>query len=147
MPVAAPTVAFAVADEVHTPPASPDALLRAAVAVGQTVKVPVIAPALGSGFTVTTLVAAAVPQLLVTVYDIVDVPASTPVTMPDEAPIVAVAVLNDVQTPPASPPEDTRDVVTVGQTTALPVIIPTSGNGLTDMALTTVIVPQAFVFA
>ncbi len=53
--------------EVHTPPASPVGLLNAAVAKGHVTGVPVTAPAFGSGFTVTILVAATVPQLLVTV--------------------------------------------------------------------------------
>ena len=51
----------------HTPPASPVASARVMFAVGHTTSPPVIAPAFGSGFTVTAAVAAAVPQLLVTV--------------------------------------------------------------------------------
>ena len=60
-----PIVAVAVVTELHTPP--PAALLKVVVLVGHTVNMPVIVPALGDGLTVTTLVAAAVPQLLVTV--------------------------------------------------------------------------------
>ncbi len=60
-------VAVAVETDVHTPPASPVGLLSPLVPEGHVVNAPVIAPALGSGFTVTILVAAAVPQLLVTV--------------------------------------------------------------------------------
>ena len=59
-----PTVARAVLLLDHTPP--PAALLRAVVDPAQTVVVPVIEPALGSGLTVTAVVALAVPQLLVT---------------------------------------------------------------------------------
>lgn len=51
----------------HTPPISPVGSPSVIVAAGQTTKPPVIAPALGKGFTVTTAVAAAVPQLFVTV--------------------------------------------------------------------------------
>ena len=58
-------VATAGATELQTPPLDPS--LRVVVAVGHTVAVPLIAPALGNGFTVTTFVAAVVPQLLVTV--------------------------------------------------------------------------------
>lgn len=60
-----PTAATPGDTELHTPP--PAASASGVVAEGHTVKVPVIAPALGERFTVTTAVAAAVPQLLVTV--------------------------------------------------------------------------------
>ena len=63
MPVA-PTVAMPGDTELHIPP--PAASVRFVVVVGQTVNPPVIVPELGVGFTVTTTVAAAVPQLLVT---------------------------------------------------------------------------------
>ena len=49
----------------HTPPAA--ASVNWVVAVGHTVVVPVIEPALGERLTVTNVVATAVPQLLVTV--------------------------------------------------------------------------------
>ena len=48
----------------HTPPGA--ASTRLIVAATQTTFGPVMVPALGRGFTVTTRVAAAVPQLLVT---------------------------------------------------------------------------------
>jgi len=68
MPVtmpAASTVARVVVEELHVPPPTP--LLNAVVAVGHTVAVPVIVPATGNRFTVNIIVAAAVPQALVTV--------------------------------------------------------------------------------
>ena len=49
----------------HTPPDTVS--VRAIEAASQTTSGPLIAPALGSGFTVIILLAAAVPQLLVTV--------------------------------------------------------------------------------
>ena len=71
MPVATPvtrpvalTVALAGLTLLHIPP--PAASVSAVVAAGQTDRTPVMLPALGAGFTVTTTVAAAVPQLLVT---------------------------------------------------------------------------------
>ncbi len=74
VPVATPVttpdvliVATPVLTLLHTPPRSPVGSASAMVAVGQTTSPPVIAPALGAGFTVTTTVAATVPQLLVTV--------------------------------------------------------------------------------
>jgi hypothetical protein len=60
-----PTVATPVAVLLHTPPGAIS--VSVVVAPGQTETVPVIIPATGSGFTVTTRVAASVPQLLVTV--------------------------------------------------------------------------------
>ena len=49
----------------HAPPAAPS--VSAVLAPAQTTGVPVIVPAFGNALTVTTCVAAAVPQLLVTV--------------------------------------------------------------------------------
>ena len=59
-----PIVATAVLLLVHAPPVV--VLLNDVVAVAQTIAVPVIVPATGSGLTVTSIVAVAVPQLLVT---------------------------------------------------------------------------------
>ena len=64
MPVV-PTVATVVAVLLQVPPVV--ASLNPVVAPAQTVAVPVMVPADGNGLTVTTLVAAAVPQPLVTV--------------------------------------------------------------------------------
>ena len=68
MPVTIPvalTVATPVETELHTPPAT--ASVRLVVVVGHITSAPVMRPAFGAGFTVTTAVAAAVPQLFVTV--------------------------------------------------------------------------------
>ena len=64
MPVL-PTVATVVAVLLHAPPVV--ASLNPVVDPAQTIAVSVIVPADGSGLTVTTLIAAAVPQPLVTV--------------------------------------------------------------------------------
>ena len=61
----APTVAIPGDTELHMPPVA--ASVRFVVAVGQTMSVPVMVPATGNGFTVTTAVAAAVPQPVVIV--------------------------------------------------------------------------------
>ncbi len=58
-------VATAVAVLLHTPP--PAASVSVVVPAGHSEVVPVMVPATGSGFTVTILIATAVPQLLVTV--------------------------------------------------------------------------------
>ena len=60
-----PIVAIAGVTELQTPPAA--ASLKVVVAPGHTVNMPVIVPAFGEELTVTIFVAAAVPQLLVTV--------------------------------------------------------------------------------
>ena len=60
-----PTVATVVAVLLHAPPVV--ASLNPVVEPAQTVAVPVMVPADGNGLTVTTLVAAAIPQPLVTV--------------------------------------------------------------------------------
>ena len=68
MPVTTPvalTVATPVDTELHRPPAV--ASLRLVVVAGQITSPPLIVAADGAGLTVTTAVAAAVPQLLVTV--------------------------------------------------------------------------------
>jgi hypothetical protein len=59
------TVAMPVSVLLHTPPGATS--LREVVDDAHMVLAPVIVPAKGSAFTVTTLVAAAVPQPLVTV--------------------------------------------------------------------------------
>ena len=61
----ASTVPTEVVTLLHAPPAAPS--VRVVLAPTQTTGVPVIVPAFGSGLTVTTCVAAAVPQPLVTV--------------------------------------------------------------------------------
>ena len=60
-----PTVAADVFDELQTPP--PVASLKAIVAPGHMEPAHVIVPAVADEFTVITVVAVAVPQLLVTV--------------------------------------------------------------------------------
>jgi hypothetical protein len=128
IPVVEPIVATAVFTDVQTPPLV--ALLKVVLPEGHTVAVPVIVPAFGEGLTVTTIVAAAVPQLLVTEYDIVVVPAVTPVTIPEDEPIVAIAGVTEDHTPPVVALLNV--VVLVGQTVAVPVIVPAAGSALTD---------------
>lgn len=65
IPVAGSIVAVRGVTELQTPPAA--ASLKVMVEPWQTVTGPVIVPASGVALTVTTLVAAAVPQLLLTV--------------------------------------------------------------------------------
>ena len=122
----APTLATAVLLLVHAPPV--DVVLNVIVAPAQTVVSPEIIPANGSGLTVTTCVAAAVPQLLVTEYDMVVVLAATPLTIPD-VPTIAIASLALVHEPPAMVLPN--EVVLPTQTDAIPVIEPATGKGFT----------------
>jgi hypothetical protein len=59
------------------------------------------------------------------------VPAAIPLIIPVDAPIVAVAVLSEDQTPPVV--ELPRVVVLDGQSANVPVIVPAFGVGLTVM--------------
>jgi hypothetical protein len=90
-------VAF-VLDMLHTPPPT-DAVYVAGVPM-HTVAAPVTVPALGAGFTLSSKVVAAVPQVLVMVYDMMVVPPATPVTTPVPDTVAAVGLVL-LHTPPA----------------------------------------------
>ena len=122
----ASTVATAVLDDVQTPPAV--ALVSAVVEPAHTSVVPLIAATTGIGLTVTVVVTDALHPFVVTVYVIVVLPAATPVTTPVDALTVAVAVLDDVQTPPAVTSD--KVVVEPSHTEVVPVIAATVGNAL-----------------
>jgi hypothetical protein len=89
----------------------------------------------------TTLVATAVPQRLVTEYDIVAVPTTTPTTMPGPE-IMALPLLED-----HVPPETVLVSVIPAPTHTFdgPDIVPATGGGTTVMILKVEIVPQTFV--
>jgi hypothetical protein len=118
-----PTLAIAVLLLVHVPPA--EVLFSVIVEPAHTVVSPEIIPANGSGLTVTTCKAVAEAQLLVTVYEIVDVPAATPLTIPD-VPTVAIPSLALAHEPPGI--VLLNDVTLSSQTAAVPVIKPATGN-------------------
>lgn len=124
--------------ELQVPP--PAASLKVVVALGQTVNVPVIVPASGEGLTVTIFVAATVPQLLLTVYDIVLVPGATPVTIPVNEPMVAIAVFTELHNPP--PAASLKVVVVPGQAVNIPVMVPASGVALTVTTMVAAAIPQ-----
>ena len=132
-----PTVAIPVDTLLQTPPAV--ASVSVAVVPGHITGNPIIVPAAGSGLTVTTTVAAAVPQLLLTVYEIVAVPAVTPVTTP-EVPIVATPVGILLHAPP--PAASVSAVVAVAHTIGVPVMIPAEGMAITVTTVVAAVVPQ-----
>ena len=105
---------------------------------------PDMLPASGNGLTVNVCVAAAVPQPLVTVYDIVVVPAAMPVTLPE-----ASKVANDVAVLLHVPPVATSvsGVLLAAHTVDAPDMVPASGNGLTVNVCVAAAVPQLLVTA
>jgi hypothetical protein len=100
---------------------------------------PVMVPADGSGDTVIYAVAMAIPQPLVTVYDIIAVPAAIPVTTPDVS-TLAVAALLVLQVPPVT--VSTIVLVADSQTDVEPVMKPSYGVVTTATAMVEVAVPH-----
>ena len=84
---------------VHVPPLTVE--LTVVVPPVHTALLPVTVPALGNGLTVIDCVAVLVPQLLVTLYDMVAVPMAPPVTIPDVF-TVAIVMLLLLQVPPVT---------------------------------------------
>ena len=105
-PVTTPVAAFTVATDgvrlLQLPPLMP-LLVNVVVEPTHTVEAPLTVPALAAGFTVITLFELNVPQLLVTVYFIVALPAATPVTKPVVAFTVATDGVRLLQVPPLVP--------------------------------------------
>jgi hypothetical protein len=103
----------------HVPPGTTS--VYAPVMPTQIVEEPVTVPADGLGVTLTVFTAEVVPQLLVTVYDMVVVPPLTPVTTP---PLLMVATpgVPELQTPPGVASESV--IVEPSQTVEAPVIVP-----------------------
>lgn len=135
-----PTVATAVLPLLQTPPETPS--LSVVVEETQTVCVPEMEPGSTDALTVTIAVAAAVPQLLVTTYDMVVVPSDTPATSPDVL-IVAIPVALLLQVPPEMP--SLSKLVEVGHTISVPVIAPAFGSGFTVITCVAAAVPQLLV--
>jgi hypothetical protein len=122
---------------VHVPPLV--VLLSVVVLPVQTVAVPVMALTTVPGVTVTFLVVRAVPQSVVTIYDIVLVPADMPVTIP-VMPTVPTAVLLLLQEPPGD--ALLSAVVLPAQTEATPVIGLAVGSVLTVTTFVATAEPQ-----
>ena len=125
MPVL-PTVALAGTALLQVPPGT--ASESDVVDPAHTVLTPDIVPATGAALTVTTVVAVALPQPLVSVYETVVVPPEIPLTRPD-AFTVPVAGFEEVHTPPAD--ASLSDVVPPMQTTSDPDKVPAFGSGFT----------------
>ena len=135
-----PTAGFVL---LHVPPELPvdD---RAVVAPTQTLAVPVTDPAEAIALTVITEVAAAVPQLFVTVYEIVVVPAATPVNRPP-VPTVAAEVFVLLHTPLLTASE--RVIEAVPQTVEAPLMLPAEGTTMTVTTAVAYTGPQELLTA
>ena len=125
MPVAL-TVAFVVEPLDQTPPEVVSVIVM--LADTHTDDVPVIVPATAVAFTVTACTALSVPQLLVTVYNMLVTPAVLPKTLP-LASTVATVLLSLLHDPlPAASNNEIDEPV---QTDATPDMLPAFGKGLT----------------
>jgi hypothetical protein len=121
IPVPAPIVATEALREDQVPPTVVS--LNVVVLPIQTFKPPVIGPgAAGMSFTVIPRIEDAEPQMLVTIYDIVGVPAATPVTAPVDGWTVANKLLLLLHDPPAVVSDNVIEVAT--QTLVAPKIAP-----------------------
>src|SRR5258708_2362818 len=123
------TVAIPVAELLQVPPVIPEEV-SVEFPPEQTLAKPEMLPALAEAFTVTVVVAER-PDML---YEITEVPADTPITMPVLLPMVAIDVLLLLHEPPhvALP----KDVVAPAQTMPYPVIGVDKATG----------VPYIFIF-
>jgi hypothetical protein len=144
IPVTAPVTAFTVATDgvrlFQVPPLLP-LLVNVVADPAQTVVGPLIVPEFGRGLTVIAADEIEVPQVLVTVYFMVAVPAALPVTTPVLEFTVATAVLLLLQVPtPGLLLENV--VVATTQTVEDPLTIPAFGSGFTVMSFDEVNVPQ-----
>lgn len=122
MPVTMPpdTVAFVLL-ALHRPPVTGS--VSVIVAPIHTSAGPLMAPAKGSGLMVINDVVVAVPQAVVTVYEIMSVPAATPVTRPvDDTVALALSALH---TPPGAVALSV--IVAPSHTLVSPVIVPATG--------------------
>ena len=146
-PVTTPVDAFTVATDgvrlLQLPPLVP-LLVKVAVDPTQTVAAPLTVPAMAAGFTVITLFELNVPQLLVTVYLMVELPAATPVTTPVDAFTVATDVLRLSQLPPVVPLL-VYVVVAPAQIGDAPLTVPAFTAALTVIDLDELAVPQLLV--
>lgn len=134
------TEAIEGADELHDPPATE--AVKAVKPPEHKVAAPDIEGVAVAPLMVTTRVATAAPQLPETVYDIVAVPAATPVTTP-EGLMVAMAVLPELHEPPVT--ELTKVNDSPGQTRKPPDKVPALAPLLTVTARVAIADPQLLV--
>ena len=132
-------MATAVLPLLHVPPDTVS--VSGLKAFWQNVVVPLTAPEFGAGPDVTLNVAVAVPQLLLTVYEIVLVPEATPVTTPARSIVIAAGLLL-VQVPRPFAVVSESGAVELLQTVGEPVIVPATGNGLIVTAAVDTAEPQ-----
>jgi hypothetical protein len=142
IPVTTPEVlteATDAAEELQIPPVI--ALVKVADDPTQTVAGPAMTPAEEAALTVISRVVVAAPQLPVTEYDIVAVPAAMPVTMPDA--LTEATDEDELHVPPLTDEPNVVDAPV--HMAALPVIVPADATELTAMLWVAVAVPQLLV--
>jgi hypothetical protein len=107
---------------------------------------PPIAARAGKLFTVKLVLAELVhPFPSVTVYVIVEVPALTPVTAPEESFTVAVDVLDELQVPPVAEELDKVELAPT-QAEAVPVIDPALGSAFSVTTAAAEVAAQPLLF-
>ena len=111
--------------ELQVPPTA--ALLKLAIAPVHTLADPEIILGIGNVCTFKLKVAAAIPQLLPTVYEIKDMPSEIPLTTPPVE-IVAIPVASELHDPPTV--MSFKVEVDPAQRVAVPEILSTNGSGL-----------------
>lgn len=109
----------------------------------QTLSLPVIVATTGNGNTLNKKVAESCPQLLVTIYFRVVLPADKALTTPKDD-IVATEGAVLLHTPPAVPEAD-NDMVPPTQVLSVPLIVPARGSGLIVIYALAVSDPQLLV--
>jgi hypothetical protein len=134
-------VAIAVLEVDQLPPGSEFLSLR--VSPWHTLSAPVMLPTVGNGNTLNMKVLLSAPQLLVTLYLIVVVPADTALTVPVLLTVATLVTLL-VQVPPAEP-EALSEIVPPTQVLSVPVMLPALGKGFIVMYAVAVSAPQLLV--
>jgi hypothetical protein len=123
----------------HVPPGAEEVSVMPDPA--QTIELPVMVPDTGNDTMVIILTAEAVPQPLVTEYEIGVVPPLIPVTTP--APLTVAFELPAVHTPP--PTELANVIAAPMHTLSGPLRVPATGNGFTVTTADTLKLPQLVV--
>ena len=116
--------------------------LKVVLAPAQMPVFPRIGDTDGGPVTVTLMVAVAVPQPLITVYDITVEPADIPVTVP--VPLTVAIVKSKLLHEPPVPVVDKPEVAPT-QIEEVPLIVPASGAGLIVTVAAILNVPQLLV--
>jgi hypothetical protein len=139
IPVPDPTVAIALLLLLQLPP---PASVSVIVEPGHTLAVPLIAA--GADIIVMVAVSKSLPHAFVKLYEIIAVPAATPVAIPEAEPIVVIDVFVLLHIPPLT--ELVRVVVEPVHKLDAPAMVSTAGKGFIVTPMVAVAEPQLFVY-